>query len=53
VKNVELEIWNFDLKSNLEAIKNIYLENNAYPKAILCHEEIQKLLGKGVTIILN
>ena len=40
-------------KSGLEAIKNIYLENKVAPKMIFCHEELQKLLEKGVTITLD
>ena len=37
----------------MEAIKNIYLENKVAPEVIFCHEELQKLLEKGVTITLD
>jgi len=37
----------------LEAIKNIYLENKIAPKVIFCHEDLQKLLEKGVAIPLD
>ena len=42
-----------DSKSGLEAIKNIYLANKVAPEVIFCHEELQKLLKKGVTITLD
>ena len=42
-----------DSKSGLEAIKNIYVENKVAPEVIYCHEELQKLLEKGVTITLD
>ena len=42
-----------DSKSGLEAIKNIYVENKVASEVIYCHEEIQKILGKGVTITLD